>query len=117
MCSNAGVWVADTTCSGETPICGSDGSTCRACATDPECGDALCDTATGECLDVECIGDDDCTDELLPVCGEDGVCLACEPGASRCTGTTALGRELCVDGSWEEADCAEPLECVDGACE
>jgi hypothetical protein len=122
VCSAMGAWAATTSCSGVTPICGSDGTTCRACATNAECGGILCDTevietpATGACLDVECIGDVHCTDAMLPICA-DNVCVACEPDTYRCTGTTDAGRELCNAGSWEAADCVDPLVCTAGACQ
>ncbi len=113
VCSAAGSWT-NANCSGVTPICGA-GGTCRGCQSDGDCDAGLCDEDSGECVDVECLDDGDCSGST-PVCLSD-TCVACTPGELICT-DTASGRDRCDDsGQWTADDCAASAPiCLMGAC-
>jgi hypothetical protein len=101
VCSDAGVWVAQADCRGDTPACVAGACQCNE-------GDMECTSATTPRVCEKGVWVSSTCPTTSPACVA-GKCLECAPDTTRCTPTGTHIVETCtVDGIWKES-----TQCVD----
>lgn len=97
-CSSLGQWVAQTACSGSTPVCRPTDGVCVQCLTETQCPKATADCQVATCDKNVCatanasIG----TTCSAGTCTAPGVCGVCAPTKLRCSPTEAAV-QLCTE--------------------